>query len=93
MDPAVPNGFSTLGGQTRNPTEPFDCLGSSSGSAVAVAAGFALGSVGTETQGSLIRPAEVNSVVALKTSRGLVSRTGVIPLLEAQDAPGRSRGR
>jgi amidase len=88
VDPAMPNGFSTVGGQTRNPYGPFDCLGSSSGSAVAVAAHLAAASVGTETQGSLLRPAAASGVVALKTSRGLVSRGGIVPLLEAQDVPG-----
>ena len=88
MDPCMPNGFSTNGGQTRNPYGPFDTLGSSSGSAVAVAADLATVSVGTETQGSIIQPAIANSVVALKTSRGLVSRDYVIPLLPWQDVPG-----
>ena len=88
MDLCMPNGFSTNGGQTRNPYGPFDTFGSSSGSAVAVAADLTTVSVGTETQGSIIQPAIVNSVVGLKTSRGLVSRDYVIPLLPWQDVPG-----
>ena len=88
MDPCLPDGFSANGGQTRNPYGPFDTLGSSSGPAVAVAADLAAVSVGTETQGSIIQPAEINSVVGLKTSRGLVSRDYVIPLLPPQDVPG-----
>jgi amidase len=88
MDPCMPNGFSTNGGQTQNPYGPFETYGSSSGSAVAVAAELVTVSVGTETQGSIIKPAEINSVVALKTSRGLVSRDYVIPLLPWQDVPG-----
>lgn len=88
MDPQMPNGFSTLGGQTRNPYGPYDTLGSSSGSAVAAAANFAAATVGTETQGSLIAPAGINSIVALKPSLGLVSRDYVIPLLDWQDTPG-----
>lgn len=88
MDFCMPNGFSTLGGQTRNPYGPFETYGSSSGSAVAAAANLAAVTVGTETQGSLIKPAEINSVVAIKTSMGLVSRDYVIPLLEWQDVPG-----
>ena len=52
------------------------------------AANFAAASVGSETQGSIIMPAMVNGVFGLKTSRGLVSRDYIIPLLEAQDVPG-----
>ncbi len=88
MDPCAPNGFSTNGGQTQNPYGPFETFGSSSGSAVSVAADLATVSVGTETQGSLIAPAGINSVVALKTSMGMVSRDYVIPLLPMQDVPG-----
>lgn len=88
MDPASPNGFSTLGGQTRNPYGPFETYGSSSGSAVAAAANLATVTLGTETQGSIIRPAQINSVVAIKTSMGLISRDHVVPLLPWQDVPG-----
>jgi amidase len=88
MDKCLPNGFSANGGQTQNPYGSFETFGSSSGSAVAVAADLTTVSVGTETQGSLILPAGINSVVALKTSRGLVSRDFIIPLLPAQDVPG-----
>ena len=88
MDATSPPGFSVLGGQTRNPYGPYDTLGSSSGSAVATAANFAAATVGTETQGSLIMPASINSVVAIKPSLGLVSRDSVIPLLDWQDTPG-----
>jgi amidase len=87
-DPCTPNGFSTLGGQTQSPWGDFDPLGSSSGSAVGVAASLAVAAVGTETAGSIIMPALVNGVVGLKTSRGLVSRDGIVPLLETQDVPG-----
>ncbi|MEZ4558163.1 MAG: amidase family protein, partial [Caldilineaceae bacterium] len=75
-------------GQTQNPYGPYETYGSSSGSAVAVAADLTTVSVGTETQGSIIMPAAINSVVALKTSLGLVSRDHIIPLLPAQDVPG-----
>lgn len=88
LDPCVPNGFSALGGQTRHPYGPYDPLGSSTGSAVAAAAGLAAATVGTETQGSIIAPSLSNGVVGLKTSRGLVSRGGVIPLVAWMDAPG-----
>jgi amidase len=88
MDPCMPNGFSTNGGQTRNPYGPFETYGSSSGSAVAVAADLATVSVGTETQGSIIMPAGINSVVGLKPTKGLISADYVIPLLPFQDTPG-----
>lgn len=88
MDRCMPDGFSTNGGQTRNPYGAFDTSGSSSGPAAAVAADLATVSAGTETQGSLIQPAIANSVVALKTSMGLVSRDYIIPLLPWQDVPG-----
>ena len=88
MDACMPNGFSVLGGQTRHPYGPFDPLGSSTGSAVSVAADLVTASVGTETQGSIILPSMVNGVVALKTSRGLVSRDNIIPLVDWHDVPG-----
>jgi amidase len=87
-DPSMPNGFSTLGGQTRHPYGPFDPLGSSTGSAVSVAANLTTVSVGTETQGSIIQPAASSGVVAIKTSRGLVSRDHIIPLVDWMDVPG-----
>jgi amidase len=82
------NGFSALGGQTRNPHGPFDVGGSSAGSAVAVAAGFAPLSVGTETAGSIVYPASQNEVVGLKPSLGLVSRDRIIPISPAMDTAG-----
>ena len=88
MDRCMPNGFSALGGQTRHSYGPFDPLGSSSGSAVSVAANLVTASVGSETQGSIIKPAEVNGVVGFKTSRGPVSRDYIIPLVDWHDVPG-----
>ncbi|MFN2137971.1 MAG: amidase family protein, partial [Candidatus Promineifilaceae bacterium] len=88
MDSCMPNGFSANGGQTQNPYGPFETYGSSSGSAVAVAADLTAVSVGTETQGSIIQPAGINSVVALKPTKGLISTDYVIPLLPFQDVPG-----
>jgi len=87
-DPCLPNGFSALGGQTQSPYGPFDPSGSSTGSAVAVAADLAPISVGSETQGSIIWPARDHSLVGLKTSLGLVSRSGVVPLVDWMDVPG-----
>jgi aspartyl-tRNA(Asn)/glutamyl-tRNA(Gln) amidotransferase subunit A len=68
-------------GETRNPWDTTrSCYGSSSGSASAVAAGLAHGSVGTDTGGSIRYPAALCGVVGFKPSYGLVSRAGVYPL-------------
>jgi amidase len=88
LDPKMPNGFSGLGGQTRNPYGAFDTLGSSSGSAVAVGANLVAVSVGSETQGSIVQPAAKNNVVGLKPSYGMVSGDYVIPLVSWADVPG-----
>lgn len=82
------NGYSVLGGHTRNPYGPFEVGGSSSGSAVAAAAHFATFTVGTETSGSLIYPAGQTATVSLKPTLGLVSRDRIIPISEAQDTAG-----
>jgi amidase len=82
------NGFSVLGGQTYNPYGRFEVGGSSSGSAVAVAAHFAIASVGTETSGSITSPAGHNSVFGFKPSLGLLSRRRIIPITSKMDTPG-----
>jgi amidase len=83
------SGWSARGGQCRNPyvLDVSPC-GSSSGSAVAIAASFATVAVGTETDGSIVCPASVNSVVGIKPTLGLVSRFGVIPIAHSQDTVG-----
>ncbi len=83
------SGWSSRGGQTKNPhvLDRNPC-GSSSGSAVAVAASLVSVAIGTETNGSIICPASVNGVVGLKPTVGLVSRTGIIPLAPSQDTAG-----
>ncbi|TME19182.1 MAG: amidase [Chloroflexi bacterium] len=83
------SGWSARGRQCRNPhvLDRSPC-GSSSGSAVAVAAGLAPLAVGTETDGSIICPSSVCGVVGLKPGVGLVSREGVIPVSRSQDSPG-----
>ena len=83
------SGWSSRGGQTKNPhvLDRNPC-GSSSGSAVAVAASLASIAIGTETNGSVICPASVNGVVGLKPTVGLVSRTGIIPIAPSQDTAG-----
>ncbi|NUT78260.1 amidase [Pseudomonas sp. C1C7] len=88
-DPAIPSGWSGRGGQTKNPhLLSGDPCGSSSGSAAAVAAGFAPLTVGTETAGSIICPASFNGVVGIKPTVGLLSRSGIIPVTQKLDTPG-----
>ncbi|MEH7444993.1 amidase family protein [Bacillus sp. JJ1122] len=83
-------GYSARGGQTLNPYGPgeFFVGGSSSGSAAAVAANFTVLSVGTETDASILSPAVQNSVVGLKPTVGLLSRSGIIPFTYTQDTAG-----
>lgn len=85
-----PSGYSAVGGQTLNPYGPgtFDTGGSSSGSAVAVAANYAVAAIGTETAGSILSPSSQNSAVGLKPTIGLLSRSGIIPLSSTFDTPG-----
>jgi len=83
------SGWSSLGGQTRNPYDPDrNPCGSSSGSAAAVAANLVMLSVGTETDGSIVCPAGANGVVGIKPTLGLVSRDGIIPIAHSQDTAG-----
>jgi amidase len=81
----MPNGYSTLGGQTKNPYGNFDTGGSSSGSAVAVAADLCLAAIGTETSGSILSPSSSNSCVGLKPTTGTISRSGIIPISYTQE--------
>ena len=85
-----PSGYSAVGGQTLNPygRRVFDTGGSSSGSGVAVAANFCAAAVGSETSGSILSPSSQNSVVGLKPTIGLLSRTGIIPISSTLDTPG-----
>ena len=83
------SGWSSIGGQTLNPydTARSPC-GSSSGSAVAVAANLAVAAVGTETDGSVVCPSGINGIVGIKPTLGLVSRSGIIPIAHSQDTAG-----
>lgn len=83
------SGWSAVGGLSRNPhaTDRNAC-GSSSGSGVAVAAGFAWAAIGTETDGSITCPASVNGIVGFKPTVGLVSRTHIVPISHSQDTAG-----
>ncbi len=83
------SGWSAVGGLTKNPfaTDRNSC-GSSSGSGAAIAAGFAWGAIGTETNGSITCPASINGVVGFKPSVGLVSRRHIVPISTTQDTAG-----
>jgi amidase len=83
------SGWSAVGGQTRNPhaLDRTPC-GSSSGSAVVVAAGMVDAAIGTETDGSITCPAAINGVVGFKPTLGLVSRSRIVPISHSQDTAG-----
>lgn len=85
-----PVGYSAVGGQTLNPygRRIFETGGSSSGSGTSVAANYAVAAVGTETSGSILSPSSQNSVVGLKPTVGLLSRTGIVPISSTLDTPG-----
>lgn len=85
-----PSGYSAIGGQTLNPygRRIIDTGGSSSGSGVSVAANFCVGAVGSETSGSILSPSSQNSVVGLKPTIGLLSRSGIVPISSTLDTPG-----
>jgi amidase len=93
----MPSGYSSLGGQVKNPYAPeldergapiVSPGGSSSGSAVAVAAGLCAAAIGTETSGSLLSPATQNGLVTVKPTVGLISRAGILPISHSQDTAG-----
>jgi amidase len=89
MTVGMPSGYSGLGGQVLNPYDAsITPSGSSSGSGVAAAAGLAAVTVGTETSGSILSPAVANSLVGVKPTVGLVSRTGILPISGTQDTAG-----
>src|SRR5882672_8525767 len=83
------SGWSSRGGQTKNPyaLERNPC-GSSSGSGAAVAANLCAIAIGTETNGSILCPASINGVVGIKPTVGLWSRSGIIPISATQDTAG-----
>lgn len=85
-----PVGYSAVGGQTLNPygRRVFETGGSSSGSGTSIAANYAVAAVGTETSGSILSPSSQNSVVGLKPTIGLLSRTGIVPISSTLDTPG-----
>jgi amidase len=83
------SGWSGRGGQTRNPYAlDRTPSGSSAGTGVSIAANFATVGVGTETDGSIVSPSSCNSLVGLKPTIGLLSRSGIVPISHVQDTPG-----
>jgi amidase len=83
------SGWSGRGGQTRNPYAlDRSPSGSSSGSGAAAAASLCAVAVGTETDGSVVSPANANGLVGLKPTVGLLSRSGIIPISHTQDTAG-----
>lgn len=94
----MPSGYSSLGGQVKNPYAPtllgdhdmpvVQPGGSSAGSAVSVAAGLCAAALGTETSGSLLSPATQNGLVTVKPTVGLISRSGIVPISHSQDTAG-----
>ena len=88
-----PSGYSSLAGQVKNPYgidvfEAEDVGGSSSGTGAAIASNFAVVGVGTETSGSILSPSSANSIVGIKPTVGLISRSRIIPISESQDTAG-----
>ena len=83
------SGWSGRGGQCRNPyyLDRNPC-GSSSGSGIASSANLTAGSVGTETDGSIVCPASICGIVGIKPTVGLTSRAGVVPISHSQDTIG-----
>src|SRR6058998_1522650 len=98
---SIPNGFSSAGGQTKNPHELLHGPAGSSGSnrgpcaaarsgrtGAAVAAAFAQFGLGTDTGGSVRGPSSANGIVGLKPTHGLLSRAGIVPLALSFDTGG-----
>jgi amidase len=83
------SGWSSRGGQTKNPfvLDRNPC-GSSSGSGAAVSANLCAIAIGTETNGSIACPSSINGIVGIKPTVGLWSRSGIIPISATQDTAG-----
>jgi amidase len=83
------SGWSARGGLTRNPYAlDRNACGSSSGTGAAISANLASLGIGTETDGSIVCPSNANSLVGMKPTLGLVSRSGIIPIAHSQDTAG-----
>jgi len=89
MTNGMPAGYSSLGGQVLNPYDLSQTpSGSSAGSGAGAAASLAAAAVGTETSGSILSPSNANSLVGIKPTVGLISRTGIVPISATQDTAG-----
>lgn len=90
VDPHMPSGYSSVGGQTLNPHGPLQIspLGSSSGSATSLVDNTAALAIGTETAGSIVAPAAIQSLVGYKPSHDLIAGAGIFPLVPAMDTAG-----
>lgn len=85
-----PLGYSAVGGQTMNAYGRMihESGGSSSGSGASIAANLAVAAVGSETSGSILSPSSLNSLVGLKPTVGMLSRSGIVPISSTLDTPG-----
>ncbi|AJS58354.1 amidase family protein [Paenibacillus sp. IHBB 10380] len=90
MSSSMPAGYSSRGGLVLNPYGAGEIFisGSSSGPAAAIAANLGAAAIGTETAGSIVGPACKNLLVGIKSTVGLASRAGIIPISSSQDTPG-----
>ena len=85
----MPPGYSSLAGQVHNAYQyGWTPSGSSAGSGVAASMAFSAATIGTETSGSILSPSDANSIVGIKPTTGLASRTGILPLSPSFDTPG-----
>ncbi|MBK8248241.1 MAG: amidase [Gemmatimonadetes bacterium] len=83
------SGWSAVGGLTKNPYAlDRNACGSSAGTGAAIAANLACVGIGTETDGSIVCPANANGLVGIKPTVGLVSRAGIVPISHTQDTAG-----
>src|SRR5205085_7663623 len=89
VDLSAPPGWSSLAGQVLNAYDTNSTpSGSSAGSGVAASMAFAAATIGTETSGSILSPTDANGDAGVKTTMGLVSRYGILPLSPSFDVPG-----
>ncbi|MBH1940624.1 hypothetical protein I5677_06960 [Mobilitalea sibirica] len=89
MTQDMPNGYSSRGGQVKNPyNKERDPLGSSAGSGVSVAANLCATSIGSDTCNSIVAPGLANGIVGFRPSTGVISQKGIIPISFTLDTAG-----